>query len=107
MTRLRSLLSLLALAALLVSGTPAFAGETGAGASAAVATPALAGELCEEPALPEALLTPAGEELAPPVDPDFILCTCKFCKDYPDVICQISPSGFSILCADYYNWRCV
>ncbi len=46
------------------------------------------------------------QELAVPPDPDFILCSCKLCRSYPDVDCQISPTGFSILCADYYAWRC-
>ena len=37
---------------------------------------------------------------APPGD-DFIRCGCSFCKANPDVECQISPDGYSILCADY------
>ena len=35
----------------------------------------------------------------------FILCSCQLCS-HSDVICQISPSGFSIRCADYYAMYC-
>jgi hypothetical protein len=41
---------------------------------------------------------------APPVD--YILCSCSFCKSNPDVDCQVSPSGYSILCSDWYRLRC-
>ena len=44
---------------------------------------------------------PAGFSLAIPPDDDFILCTCRFCNANPDVDCQISPSGYTILCEDY------
>ena len=37
---------------------------------------------------------------------DFILCSCKLCKENPEVVCQISPSGYSILCADWYRIHC-
>jgi len=32
---------------------------------------------------------------------DYILCSCDFCRVNPNVECQISPSGYSILCSDY------
>jgi len=32
---------------------------------------------------------------------DYILCSCNYCRTHPDVVCQISPSGYSILCSDY------
>ena len=44
--------------------------------------------------------------LAIPPDDDFILCTCSLCKRSPDTICQISPSGYSILCSDWYATHC-
>jgi hypothetical protein len=43
---------------------------------------------------------PASFSMIPP-DDDFILCTCKLCNSHPDVECQISPSGYTILCSDY------
>jgi hypothetical protein len=41
-----------------------------------------------------------------PPDDDFILCTCKFCRENPDVDCQISPSGYTILCEDWARTHC-
>jgi hypothetical protein len=41
---------------------------------------------------------------APPVD--YILCSCTFCKANPDVDCQVSPSGYSILCSDWSRLHC-
>ena len=35
----------------------------------------------------------------------FILCSCQLCA-HSDVICRISPTGFSIRCADYYAMYC-
>ena len=35
----------------------------------------------------------------------FILCSCQLCSR-SDVVCQVSPSGFSIRCADYYAMFC-
>jgi len=35
----------------------------------------------------------------------YILCSCELCSR-SDVICRISPSGFSIECADYYAMYC-
>lgn len=31
----------------------------------------------------------------------FILCRCAFCAANPDVVCRVSPSGFSTLCAGF------
>jgi hypothetical protein len=36
----------------------------------------------------------------------FVLCSCQLCSR-SDVICRISPSGFSIPCADYYQMHCL
>jgi hypothetical protein len=35
----------------------------------------------------------------------FILCSCQLCA-HSDVICRISPSGFSTTCANYYQTYC-
>jgi hypothetical protein len=37
--------------------------------------------------------------------PGYILCSCHLCSQ-EDVDCQISPSGFTISCADYYRIFC-
>lgn len=47
---------------------------------------------------------PAPVEAFPPQD--FILCTCELCKAEPETICQISPTGYSIVCADWYRLHC-
>lgn len=31
----------------------------------------------------------------------YTICSCKVCKANPSVECQISPDGYSILCADW------
>jgi hypothetical protein len=96
MNRLRSSLFLLVLAALAVSAVPVFAG------TAPVANPAAS--LCPAPAL-SSIGTPAPTlKIFPP--PDYIHCDCKLCAEKPDVICQISPSGYSILCSDWYRLNC-
>ena len=96
MIRLRSSLLLLAIAALLLSGMPASA------ATGDSSLPWLDAGQCTNPDSTPAIGTPVESiDLAFPPPNDFILCTCKFCNDYPDVTCQISPSGYSILCADY------
>ena len=105
MTRLRSSLLLLALAALLSAGVPATA-ETAEPARPEV----VAGHAdtwldtldCPAATAPESVIPDLG---ALPLG-DFILCNCKLCEDYPDVICQISPMGYSILCADWYRTHC-
>ena len=50
-----------------------------------------------------AVLTSAS--LKPAVSEDFIICSCKLCSR-SDVVCRISPTGFSIACADYYQTHC-
>jgi hypothetical protein len=37
--------------------------------------------------------------------PDYVLCSCQLCSR-SDVDCQISPSGYTIACADYYAAHC-
>jgi hypothetical protein len=90
MIRLRTSLLLLAVAALLLSGTPVFAGTTYTDSS----------DLLSQITAP-AIGTPAALDLVVPPADDFILCTCKFCNANPGIECQISPDGYSILCADY------
>lgn len=108
MIRLRSSLLLLAITALLLSATPVAADTVAPGLPSQLAAPAAVPSVdapqCTAPGQSPAFGT--GESLAPVPASDFILCTCKFCKNHPDVICQISPTGFSILCSDYYSSRC-
>jgi len=97
MNRLRTSLFLLALVALAVSAAPAFAG------TAPVASPAA--NLCPAPALSPATGTPAPVlKIFPP--PGYVHCDCKLCEEKPDIDCQISPSGYSILCSDWYRLNC-
>jgi hypothetical protein len=42
--------------------------------------------------------------IPPPVD--YVLCSCSLCKAQPDIDCQISPSGYSIMCSDWYRMHC-
>lgn len=105
MTRLCSSLLLFAVAALLTTGAPVLAGpEEPVKVAAAAADPAtwLDAEVC--PATP--VTSPTVLELVAPPNGDFILCTCQFCKYHPDTDCQISPKGYSILCADWYRRHC-
>jgi hypothetical protein len=51
--------------------------------------------------LASASLKPAASAAAE----DFIICSCKLCSR-SDVVCRISPTGFSIACADYYQTHC-
>jgi hypothetical protein len=96
MSRLRTSLLLLALVALAVSAAPACAGT---------APPASPLNLCAAPAASTAIGTPAPSlKIFPP--PDYIQCGCKLCEEKPDVICQISPSGYSIVCSDWYRLNC-
>jgi hypothetical protein len=113
MNHTRSLLFSVAVAALLLCAAPAFAG-TGSPAIASGTAPAVAPVLdsgqCTQPAqtaVPAIAAPDSGLFLSTPSDPDFILCSCKFCKNHQDVICRISPTGFSILCSDYYASHCV
>lgn len=90
MNRFRNSLLLLAVAALLLAAVPAFAAE-------APQCPAQASTLDA--------LTPAPTfMIQPPVD--YVLCSCSLCKSQPDIDCQISPSGYSIMCSDWYRLHC-
>ena len=109
MIRLRTSLLLLAITALLLSGTPAFAGTGDSGLPSSIATPATspgpdAGR-CTAPETSLAVGMPAVHEVVI-LPSDFILCSCDLCRDQPDVICQISPSGYSIRCTDYSRVNC-
>lgn len=110
MIRLRTTLLLLAITALLLSGAPVFAATGDSGLPSSITAPATGPGLdaggCPDPGLSAALGTPAPIELVFPPPHDFILCSCELCKEYPDVICQISPSGYSILCEDYARINC-
>jgi len=101
MTRFRSSLFLLAIAALFISGLPVAAGTADSGLPLR-----LDANQCTNPVPSPAVGTPVpSREVSPPFD-DFILCTCKFCDDHRDVDCQISPSGYTILCEDYFRTHC-
>lgn len=93
MVRLRNSLLLFAAAALLLAGAPTF------GAVDAAQCPAPAQSLTV------GTPTPLPAFMIPPQD-DYILCTCDFCKANPYVDCQISPSGYSIQCSDWYRLHC-
>ena len=101
MSRPRSLL--LALVLLLAAAVPALAATP----APAPALPALdlSGAAC--PAATPAL-TPSVDKVfrATITPPNFILCTCKTCTQHPDVICQVSPSGFSIVCSNWASTHC-
>jgi hypothetical protein len=101
MIRYRSSLLLLALAMLFVSGIPV-AAESGDPA----VFPWLDADRCTEPDPSSALEMPVlnGEAAIP--QSGFILCTCKFCDENPEVICQISPTGYSIRCRDWFGSHC-
>ena len=109
MIRLRSSLLLLAITALLLSGTPVFAGIADSGLPSSIAAPAAspgpdAGR-CPAPEPSLVVGTPAVHEVFVPPS-DFILCSCDLCRDQPDAVCQISPSGYSIRCVDYSRLNC-
>ncbi|HEX4966539.1 MAG TPA: hypothetical protein VF173_37365 [Thermoanaerobaculia bacterium] len=101
---------LLAITALLFSGAPVSAAAGDSGLPSWLTTPAtapgLAAGWCPTPNPSAALGTPTTIEKAILPPPDFILCTCELCVYHPDVICQISPSGYSIVCADYARLNC-
>jgi hypothetical protein len=104
MIRLRTSLLLLAVMALLLSGTSVFAGTGDSGlpsrTAASAASPGPDAGRCPAPKLSFAASTPAWLDLSTPSS-DFILCSCDYCRHHPDVICRISPTGFSIVCSDY------
>lgn len=107
--RLRLCLLLLAVTALLVTGTPLSAGTADPGLPSGIAPPTagswLDADRCANPDASAAVAPVAPLERVI-VPPDFILCTCKLCQRSPDVICQISPSGYSIRCADWAQTHC-
>jgi len=109
MIRLRTSLLLLAIMALLLGGTPVFAGTGDSGlpssTAASATSPGLAAGQCPAPKLSLAVGAPAGLDLSTPSS-DFILCSCTYCRHHPDVICRISPTGFSIVCSDYSQLNC-
>ena len=55
--------------------------------------------------LAAAILVSAGLKPAASAGPDYVLCSCQLCSQ-SDVDCQISPSGYTIACADYYASHC-
>ena len=71
--------------------------EPAAPTSAPACTPA-------SPALPAGIEVAPTLVAIPPVD--YILCSCRFCAANPDVDCQVSPTGYSILCSDWYRLHC-
>ncbi|HEV7516560.1 MAG TPA: hypothetical protein VGR07_09700 [Thermoanaerobaculia bacterium] len=106
MIRLRTSLLLLAVMALLLSGTSAFAGTGDSGlpswTAEPVASPGLDAGQCPAPKLSLAASMP---DFLTPLS-DFILCSCDYCKHHPDVICRVSPTGFSIVCSNYSQLNC-
>jgi hypothetical protein len=109
MIRLRTSLLLLAVMALLLSGTSVFAVTGDSGLPSWTATPATspgpeAGR-CPAPKLSLAASTPARLDLSAPPS-DFILCSCDYCQHHPNAICRISPTGFSIVCSNYSQTNC-
>lgn len=90
-SRLSLLLLALACAALLLTGAPVSAGPA---------------DQCQAPVSTAAAGVPAPTFMIFPPPVDYILCTCDFCKSHPDEICQISPSGYSIMCSDWYRTHC-
>ncbi len=104
MIRLRTSLLLLALMALLLSGTSAFAGSGAPGLPSWTATPATVPGLAAGPA-PRLSLADGTPVLPTPMS-DFILCSCTYCAHHPNDICRISPTGFSIVCSNYSQTNC-
>lgn len=105
MTRHRCSLLLLAVLAIVTTAIPMGATEDAAlpsGTPAPEPATWLDADLCAESLAPPA----AALDLAAQPNGDFILCTCTFCKYHPDTDCQISPKGYSILCADWYRRHC-
>ncbi|MEA2694990.1 MAG: hypothetical protein QOJ16_4377 [Acidobacteriota bacterium] len=109
MIRLRTSLLLLAVLALLLSGTSVFAGTGDSGLPSWTAAPAASSGAdagrCPAPKLSLAASTPARLDLST-LAPDFILCSCDYCRHHPDAICRISPTGFSIVCSNYSQTNC-
>jgi len=103
----RKLLFLLAIAVILVSGTPASAatGDPAPQVAAPAAGSALEAGLCLDPGPAGSTQVPSPNFASPPID-DFVLCTCTLCVPNPDEYCQISPSGYTIQCKDWAKTHC-
>jgi hypothetical protein len=91
-------LLLVAIAVLLISGTPVSAG------GGAADVPWSDGGQCIAPATP-AVDMPAlnGEAPIPKTDP--LPCSCHYCADHKLQNCTISP-GYTMLCLTYYQANC-
>jgi hypothetical protein len=91
MSRFRtSLLLLAAFAVLLLAGAPVSAGTA---------------DQCTAPVSAVTTATPAPTfMIIPPAD--YILCSCSYCRNHPDDVCRISPSGYSIVCSDWSATHC-
>jgi len=106
MIRLRTSLLLLALVALLLCGSLAFAGTGDSGSPSSTAVSSTSpGSQAGQCSAPKPSLAVSALDLAKPAD-DFILCSCNYCKHHPDDICRISPTGFSIVCSNYSQQNC-
>ena len=106
MIRLRTSLLLLALMALLLSGTSAFAGSGDPALPSWTAAPATIPALAAGQGPAPQLSLADGTPVLPTPRSDFILCSCTYCAHHPDVICRISPTGFSIVCSNYSQMNC-
>ena len=108
---------LLVLSVLVVPGFAALADSApppeAAASAAGSAVPAPSTE-AEPAASPEAAVEPyeAVELPAFSTEPsfaaaaDYVLCSCRLCYAQPKQVCRISPTGFSILCEDYFRIYC-
>ena len=105
MTLRRVLPLLLPLAAILITALPAQAAG-----SPEIVAPATGVRLdlnrCATPGTPLQTGTPAASLASVISTGGYVICSCQLCSQ-SDVICRISPSGFSIPCADYYQTHCV
>jgi hypothetical protein len=104
----RCSLLLVAIAALALTGTAVAAGTHDSGLPSGIAAPAApaldSGQCLAAPGQPPAIGTAGAIQASS--SSDFILCSCKLCTKHPEVICRISPTGFSILCSDYAQTHC-
>ena len=101
MTRPRISLLLLTIAAMLITAMPALAVGGDPGITAPAAVPGLDLNQCTAPLQAG---TPTAS-LASIIFPSYVICSCELCSR-SDVECRISPSGYSIACADYYQLNC-
>jgi hypothetical protein len=101
MTRLRISLLLLTITAILITAMPALAAGGDPGIAAPAAVPGLDLNQCTAPLQAG---TPTAS-LASIIFPNYVICSCELCSR-TDVDCRISPSGYSIACADYYQLNC-